>query len=102
MYCKPYTMPFARRVLSHFHTYVLPSSPRNYNALYRIISRRPFRCIRAAFAVCSRARCIVAMLRRCVDVGRIYSGGLVSLAALNAARAADAKIIYLLRVWRNI
>lgn len=41
-------MPFARRVLSCLSLRVLPSSPRNYNALYRTISRRPLRCIRAA------------------------------------------------------
>ena len=85
MYYKPYTRPFACRVLSHCHTYVLPSSPRNYNALYRTISRRSFSlhpggfrgvssCVLAA-SICTR--CIVAMLRCCVDVGGIYSGGLV-------------------------
>ena len=41
-------MPFACCVLSCLSLRVLPSSPRNYNTLYRTISRRPLRCIRAA------------------------------------------------------
>ena len=62
-----------------------PSNPRNYNALYRIISRRSFSLHPGGFrgvsscvlAVWICTRCIVAILRRCVDLGGIYSGGLV-------------------------
>ena len=81
MYYKPYTRPFACRVLSHCHTYVLPSSPRNYNALYRTISRRSFSLDPGGvLAVCICTRCILAMLRRCLDRGRwqyIYAAACV-------------------------
>lgn len=58
-------------MLSCLSRYVLPSSPRNYNALYRTISRRSLslhpggflRCVPCVLAVCICTRCIVAMLR---------------------------------------
>ena len=85
IYYEPYTRPFARRVLSHFHTYVLPSSPHNYNALYRTISRCSFSLDPGGFrgvsscvlAVCICTRCIVAMLRWAWMLAVYIRGGLV-------------------------
>lgn len=110
---KPYTMPFARRVLSYFHTYVSPSSPRNYNALHRTISRRSFSLHPGGFrgvsscvlAVRICTRCIRAMLRRCVDRGcwqYIYSGGLVFFSRPKRRTCGEwRKFVYLLRFPRN-
>lgn len=100
-------MPFARRVLSCLSLRVLPSSPRNYNALYRTISRLSFsldpggvsRCVPVhpggvhLYAL-HRGNVAAAWMAR-----YIYAAAWCSLAALNAARAADGKdyISYIFR-----
>ena len=102
-------MPFARRVLSHFHTYVPPSSPRNYNALYRTISRRSFSLhlggFRGVLLVCPGGVFPYALHRgnvaACVDVAVYIAAAWCSLAAINAARAANGKDYISSRVWRN-
>ena len=48
-------------------------------------------CFSCVLAVCSRTRCIVAMLRRPGCWRYIYAAAWRSLAALNAARAAKGK-----------
>ena len=59
-----------------------------YIAPFRTV---PLHCIRAAFAVCFCTRCIVAMLRRRGCWRYIYAAAWCSLAALNAACAANGK-----------
>lgn len=102
-------MPFALRVSSHLHSYVLPLSPCNYNALYCIISRLSFSLDPGGVSRCVPRRPggvhLYALHRgnvAAVWMARyIYAAAWCSLAVLNAARAAGAKYMYLLRVWRN-
>lgn len=93
-------MPFALRVSSYLHSYVLPLSPCNYNALYRIISRFSFSLDPGGVSRCVPRRPggvhLYALHRgnvAAVWMARyIYAAAWCSLAVLNAARAAGQNI----------